>query len=643
MKNISKIFILLAGMTVSLASCNKVLEEHPKTLYTPDYFTTQSGVEGGLTALYTHLRHQNGNGYLFNVMTTGTDEATFGQSADGQFKTMDMSGNGIVAPDNSAANSFWNFTYINTANGIIKNAEAVGLSAALVAEARFLRAFEYFNLVRIFGGVPLDLGSGELAFNSSPVRTSTRNTVPEVYTKCIFPDLLNCIDNLPETGRLTGTATKTAARIVLSKAYLTYGWWLENPNNIPTYPECARTDPDKHDAGWYYQKAYDIAVEGIENPGPYGLLDYFYQIYLGGNDRNKESVLYADHTESSEQYNGASFSYSSGSGSDNFAGWMMQWNYPTMSVNSSGGFSVNPVLRTDNQFLGRPWTRMCPIQEALKKFDNKDKDSRFDGTFVWIYRSNWKQNSYLASVESVNGPNGPIKNGEAFLTFLPEEEAGVTYSFDAGSVTLGVSANHNSYVVNPSGISRLMYPAVWKLGPYRTNTTGTGQPNAASTRPYLILKFSELYFIAAEADVKGATPVEKKTAYDLINVIRARAGKWIYKNNEGVDYEADFSADMVAATPKTITIDYILDERLRENYGEGYRWYELARTQTWAERAGSYTICGVGKDDHTPVTYQREIQNYHYLRPIPKTQIDAMITENDAARKAYQNPGYPTD
>ena len=59
----------------------------------------------------------------------------------------------------------------------------------------------------------------------------------------------------------------------MSKAYLTYGWWLENPNNIPTYPECDRTDPDGHDAAWYYQQAYDIATEAIDNPGPYGLME----------------------------------------------------------------------------------------------------------------------------------------------------------------------------------------------------------------------------------------------------------------------------------------------------------------------------------------------------------------------------------
>ena len=639
MKNIKNIILCLAGIASFATSCQSILDEHPKTIYTPDYFTTQAGVEGGLTALYARLRYQNGNAYCFNIMTTGTDEATYAQSADGNFKIADMSGAGLLTPDNSNSGNYWTFTYINTANGIITNAEAVGLDASLIAEARFFRAFEYFNMVQIFGGVPLDLGSGELQFNTSPVRTSVRNTVPEVYTRCIFPDLKEAVTSLPDNPRLTGALTKTAARIVLSKAYLTYAWWLKNPKNIPTYPECDRVDPDGHDAAWYYQQAYDIALEAIANPGPFGLEDYYYKVFLGSNDRNKEQVLYADHTENSEQYNGASLSYGSGGNMDNFASWMLQWNYPNMKITNSEGAQVNPVLRTDNQFLGRPWTRMAPTQEALATFTHKDKDSRFDGTFTYIYRTNWTQggNTY----EWVEGPNGNhIGMGEPFLTFLLEEDSSVDYSVDAGQVVVGKSANYDSYVINPSGVSRMAYPGIWKLGPYRTNTTGTGQPNASATRPYVILKFSELYFIAAEAAVQGASG--SKTARELLNVLRARAGKWEYKNNEGVKYEADFSAELTAETPATITIDYLLDEKMRESFGEGYRWYDLVRTQTWKERAGKYTIAGAGKDDHTPVVTTRTIEDYHYLRPIPQSQLNSMKVD-DATKKAYQNPGYTTE
>ena len=86
---------------------------------------------------------------------------------------------------------------------------------------------------------------------------------------------------------------------------------------------------------------------------------------------------------------------------------------------------------------------------------------------------------------------------------------------------------------------------------------------------------------------------------------------------------------MTAATPATIDINYILDERSREFYGEGYRWFDLVRTQKWNEYADSYVICG-GKGDHNPQTYSRTIEAFHYLRPIPQGQLDGMeMTEEE--------------
>ena len=640
MKKIAKIALGIAGIAVLASSCSKVLDEQPKTIYTPDFFTTQMGVEGGLTALYAQLRYLYGNAYYYNILTTGTDEATYGASADGNFKSADLSGAEALLPNNANSQNLWGqaFTYINTASGIIENAENVGLDKSMIAEARFFRAFDYFQLVQTFGGVPLDLGAGELAFNNKAVRESVRNTVPEVYTKAIFPDLKAAMNDLPDVPRLTGTLTKNVARLFLAKAYLTYAWWLENPNGIATYPECPRTDPDGHDAKWYFQQAYDLSLLGIENPGPYGLMEHFWEISDGAHDRNKEIMLYADHTENSEQYNGASLTYGSGGGADNFAGWMLNWNYPGMAAKDNNGNSMNPVLRTDQQTCGRPWSRMAPTHEAIATFTDKNKDSRYDGTFVYVFLTNWERGGNKA--EYVVGANGAhIGKNEAFLVFLTEEDPSVEYNYDSGISMLGQSPNYDYFVVNPTGSSRLMYPKIWKLGPYRTNTTGTGQPNASHARPFNIAKFSEFYFIAAEAAVKGATG--SKSARELINVLRARAGKWNYSVNWDKQVNADYSNELTAATPSTITIDYILDERMREYYGDGFRWFDLVRTQTWDKRAGKYTVCGTNKSDHTPVTHTREIEKYHYLRPIPKSQLDNMKMD-DAAKEAYQNPGYPT-
>ncbi|MDD4257122.1 MAG: RagB/SusD family nutrient uptake outer membrane protein [Bacteroidales bacterium] len=636
-------------MSLFLVSCSGILEETPRATYTPEYFKTENGVMGGLTSLYAHLRYIYGQAYYYNACLTGTDEVTYAQSADGNFKDMDLSGVGSLTPSSSRADVLWGaaFPNINTASGIIENAEKVGISAALIAEARFFRAFDYFLLVQTFGGVPLDLGSGELAFNTTPARTSVRNTVPEVYTKAIFPDLLKAVEDLPDAGRVIGGATKTVARLYLAKAYLTYGWWLQNPNNIPTYPESNRTDPDGHDAAWYFQEAYNVAATAIENPGPFGLQATFYDVNLAQNDRNKEILLFADHTETSEYYNGGSLTYGSGAAPDNFAIWMMTWNYTVLRSSSTdvstAWTAVSSVQREAEQHLGRPWTRMCPTIGAITNtFADKTNDSRYDGTFTTVYRGNWKKGG-VANDFLYNANNMKVYPGDAILTFLDSEpNTPINYSNSVykSNIGAGVIPGRADFVISPSGISRIAHPGLWKLGVYRTdNGTGLGQPNAGSTRPFNIAKFSELYLVAAEAAVKGATTQAGKSARELVNVLRARAGKWRWDNNGNVAKSADHSAEMVAATPATIDVNYILAERSREFYGEGYRWFDLVRTQKWGELASTYQICGSSYGDHTPVTVTRTIENYLYLRPIPSGQIDG-LEMTDAEKEAYQNPGY---
>ena len=625
-------------------SCSDILDEQPRSIYEPTFFQTERGVEGGITSMYAHLRYIYGQAYYYNSCLTGTDEATYAQSADGNFKDADLSGVGSLTASSSRSDVLWGtaFSNINTANGVIENGSKVGVSEALLAEAHFFRGMDYFLLVQTFGGVPLDLGAGELKFNISTSRTSVRNTVPEVYTKAVFPDLKTAVTELPDKPRVTGGVTKTVARLYLSKAYLTYGWWLENPNNIPTYPKCNRTDPDGHDAAWYYQQAYDIATEAIDNPGPYGLMESFYQVNAGPYDRNKEILLYADHTQEDEYYNGGSLTYGSGGAPDNFAGWMMNWNYTDIQAKDKDGNTISPVIRVAEQAYGRPWTRMAPPHGVFTKtFKDKAKDSRYDGTFTTVYRGNWSTNG--KDWTTVIGANGmEVTEGEPLLKFLSEDDPSIQYPDGAGNSNTGagVIAGYSYYVMGPSAISRRVYPGLWKLGPYRTdNGTGAGQPNAGSTRPYNIAKFSELYLIAAEAAVKGATTKPDKSARELVNVLRDRAGKWTFSNAENEEMDEDYGSQLTAETPATIDINFILDERSREFYGEGYRWFDLVRTQKWNEYADSYEICGNNKGDRNIVTYTRTIKPGHYLRPIPQGQLDGMEMSADE-KKNYQNPEY---
>ena len=80
---------------------------------------------------------------------------------------------------------------------------------------------------------------------------------------------------------------------------------------------------------------------------------------------------------------------------------------------------------------------------------------------------------------------------------------------------------------------------------------------------------------------------------------------------------------------------------MREYFADGIRWFDLTRTQTWAERAGKYTI-GDNYYPAEPTVHNRTIENYMYLCPIPQKQINGLVMDEEA-KKAYQNPGYPTE
>ena len=555
--------LVCCGLSTTFTSCGEVLDEQPRSTFDPSFFTTKTGIEGGLTSLYAHLRYFYGNGYYLNTLETGTDEYTYAQSADGNFKDADLSGVGSVTSTSTVAGGAWGtlFANINTCNGIIENGAAAGIDDALLAEAYFFRAFDYFILVQTYGGVPLDLGAGELKFNTTTVRTSVRNTVPEVY-KVIFSDLEKALSDLPDNPRLTGSATKNLARLYLSKAYLTYAWWLENPNNIPTYPECSR---DAGQAQSYFQKAFDMAKAAIDNPGPYGLQPTFYDVNVATNDRNSEIMLYADHNENEKFGNGgAGYGWGNGGSPENFAYWMETWNYTEMIAktdrkNDKGEtVYINPVQREAVQALGRPWTRMAPIADNFMEggvWEDAVKaiDSRYDATFTLRYHTNWhKAGGSDAFVYGANGEK--VYPDDVYFSWIPEsEDENINYTGADDKLGFGEMPGRADFVVAVNHISRKKYPINWKIGIYRTDNDGGlgSKVNGGSPRPWNIAKFSEFYLIAAEAAVKIGKNDDAKT---LVNVLRARAGKQTFNQNDNVAVSIDKSAEMVAATPETIIV-----------------------------------------------------------------------------------------
>jgi hypothetical protein len=167
------------------------------------------------------------------------------------------------------------------------------------------------------------------------------------------------------------------------------------------------------------------------------------------------------------------------------------------------------------------------------------------------------------------------------------------------------------------------------------------QPNVSfndgfSTFNDPLFRSAELYLMASEAIVKGATGAVLGTADVYYNVVLDRALGSANKGkspnraaNPGIGNDPITNVVTYRATPATISVDMILDESAREFLGEGQRWCDLKRTGTLISRGTKYNAwMGYGLTG-TPV-----VSNFHYLRPIPQGMIDV------SSPKIAQNPGY---
>lgn len=227
-----KRFATLAGaalLALGAASCNdsKYLTEVPFDFVGPEnFYRTADDAKAALAGVYATAVSSTGDAYygrnFVMLVEFLTEMQTPYLSATNERSLVD---NYTFTPAHSYLYSTWQGAYqaINRANSVIDRVPAIPMDTTLrsriVAEARFLRALHYFNLVRLFGGVPLRTQE-TTALDSLQ---QPRATAAAVYAQ-IVTDLKAAAAVLPAKSAYTGTdigrASRGAAKTLLAKVYL---------------------------------------------------------------------------------------------------------------------------------------------------------------------------------------------------------------------------------------------------------------------------------------------------------------------------------------------------------------------------------------------------------------------------------------
>ncbi|WP_031527711.1 RagB/SusD family nutrient uptake outer membrane protein [Dyadobacter crusticola] len=598
--------LITAALIASFSTgCEKVLEEHPQSQIVPSYFNSPSGVLGGIAGVYNDIRSQWGTEGFTIEMQAGTDEFIQGvNSGGGPAYTY----NGL---NSSNFGSAWGIAFqdINTLNGVLQYGATIDLPEATrkqyLAQAKFLRAFWYFYLVQTWGDVPL-----HTEFITVPSQAASRQPAADVYA-LIIQDLTEAAADLPNqpTAPFLGkAATKPVAQLLLAKAYLTRGW-LNN------------TASD-------FTQAATICDDIIANKSAYGLdlwQDYG-DAFVPANDYGKETMFVSDHVLDPKYGYYQVGGQAGGGAAQNLSPWFTNWNYPNNSginsiKNAAGAFvnsGTSGMLR--DSYYGRPYVRMRPNSDKIatgpragknyfldQAFTNRDVDSRYANSFYTVYISNTAVTNQANATNNLRGISYTTVPGVDTAVWLPDYEVPGAPQFVGNRPFKGI-------VVPPSLWNNGIFPALKKF----MDPSRGANFNDPSTRPAVLYRFSDVYMTGAEAYFKAGNNAK---AAALINVIRQRAA--FRKTNTTAQNAA--AAAAMTITADQVTLDFILDERSREFFGEWQRWHDLVRArslvrrvQEWNQEAAAY------------------VKDFNMLRPIPQTQIDRVVE----GPKFPQNSGY---
>lgn len=267
-----KIFTILSILPVLFwaSACKKsFLKEVPTTFYTQEgAFNTDGGAKSALIGLYSSIADYDYFGTAYIMLTSEASGSYYSPHAVSR----------EVASLQITSNAYWvrqvfdqSYTSIDRANILIANLPnnnvSVNVSNNVLGQAYFIRAMVYFNLVRMFGGVPLHL---------EPVNQDNlykpKTSADEIYTQ-VISDLEKAKTLLPEPGAQDkGFPHRYAPYALLGKVYVT----LAGDNS----------------ASPYWQKAKDELLEVVNREGTaYSLESSFANLFKYDNENTKESIF----------------------------------------------------------------------------------------------------------------------------------------------------------------------------------------------------------------------------------------------------------------------------------------------------------------------------------------------------------------
>jgi hypothetical protein len=649
--NKNTVIIAVAAILITATGCKKLLVETPRAGLYPSYFTTATGVQAAITGVYNDLRGSNqaggfsGEGLVY--FYDGTDENIPGGSA-GTNPPLYHAFQGITASNSPDITGY--YVDINTLNGVLQYASAitdVTARAQYVAQAKFLRGFLYFWLVQTYGGVTATQKSGiplHTTFISQATTADAPAQLSDIY-KLIIQDFTDAAAALPNTitssnpfsaGGVGKTATAAVANAYLAKAYLTRG-----------YTEAAISGD--------FQKAADLTSSLITNQATYGLglwQDYNDEHKIA-NDYGKENMFAIDYGITDPAYSGYTQQGSGGFGT-NLLYVLARFNYVGPGVDNVAGIDQVPqkistakpgMLR--DVYNGRPYIRLAPNKPYTmdEAFADQIHDCRYDATFQTYWICDKATPAGVKSDGTLKGALIPASNVSLVAYNIPVD-GDTAILMPSQDVTMARRDAFKGLIVTPKQFTNTTFPTVKKFDdPRRTGILDF------SGRPIVLLRFSEVYLMNAEANYMLGNVSAAATS---LNVIRQRAayrtpadGNFVAKNQFSVTAATQAAANATNAaamaltpaqlaqlavpnnttgtTPNICGMDLILDEYTREFYGDPRRWYDLVRTQQLVRRNKIYNAAG-----------GPNVQSFNARWPIPQSLINNVLS----GPKYPQNNGY---